>query len=162
MDWSDQVELQGKFLEVPSSNLGLNNRILNFVYCPQLIWAYTDISNSMDYSPSWEADSSSANLEFTELLLNPYVHYSVSNGPPLIPIPSNENQIHSLAFYFFKLILILSHLLLGLRNGLRPSCFHRKPLKHDEFLFSTKHIKCHVHLKLHIMLFFSVSRYSLR
>jgi len=100
----------------------------------------------MEHSPSWEAVSSSANLEFTELLWNPYVHCCVSNSPPLIPIPSQENQMHSLTPYFFKLILILSHLLLDLRSGLRPSCYHNKTLKHNEFLYSSQHIKCHAYL----------------
>jgi hypothetical protein len=42
-----------------------------------------NISNYMEQSSSWEADSHSANEEITHLLWNPKIHYRVHNSPSI-------------------------------------------------------------------------------
>jgi hypothetical protein len=43
-----------------------------------------EISNFVEQSPSWEADSSSACQEIPHILLNLNLHYRVHNSPPLV------------------------------------------------------------------------------
>lgn len=47
----------------------------------------------MVLSPPLEAISRTATQDFPNILLNPEVHYSVQNSPPLLPILMNQDHI---------------------------------------------------------------------
>jgi hypothetical protein len=77
----------------------------------------------MEQSP-WEANSHSASQEIPRLLWKPKVHYRVHNSPPLVPILSQLHPVHNLPPYL-SILIISSHLHLGLPSGLLP-CFSTK------------------------------------
>jgi len=57
----------------------------------------------MEQGPSWEVNSHSGSQQITCLLLNPKVHYRVHNTPPLVPIHSQMNPVHTFSPYFLKI-----------------------------------------------------------
>jgi hypothetical protein len=76
----------------------------------------------MEQSPSSEASRSSACQEIHRVLWNPKVHYRIHKSPPLVPILSHINPVHAPHPTSWRIILILSsHLRLGLPSGLLPS-----------------------------------------
>jgi hypothetical protein len=69
----------------------------------------------MQLSPAEEVASRSATQEFQNILQDPKVNCSVHKGPPLVPVLSQMNLVHTNQFYigFFKLHFIIifpSHL----------------------------------------------------
>jgi hypothetical protein len=78
-----------------------------------------------ELSPSWEAVNCAATQELPSILRNPKVHHGVHKSPPLVPILSQIDPVHTIPFYIsLRSILILStHLRLGLPSGLFPSGF---------------------------------------
>jgi hypothetical protein len=72
----------------------------------------------MQLNPSWEAASCTANI-----LRNPKVYYPVHKSPPLVPILSQINPVHTTPSYLHK-----NHLRLDLPSGLFPSGFPTKVL----------------------------------
>ena len=79
----------------------------------------------MEQSPSWEAKRFSASQEIPRISYNPKVHYRIHKCPPPVPILSQLDPVHT----SWKSILILSsHLRLGLPRGLVPSGFPPKTL----------------------------------
>jgi hypothetical protein len=58
-------------------------------------------------SPSWKAASCAATRELPSILWNPKVHCRVHNNPPLVPILSYINPIHTIPSYLSKVKLSL-------------------------------------------------------
>ena len=84
---------------------------------------------SMEQSPSWKANRISANQEIPRILWNPNVHYHIHKCPPPVPILCHLDPVHTPTSYFWRSILILSsHLRLGLPSGLFPSGLLTKTL----------------------------------
>ena len=87
------------------------------------------LTHSIQQGPSWEANRFSASQEIPHILWNPKVHYSIHKCPPPVPILSQINPVYTSHPTSWRSILILSsHLHLGLPSGLFPPGFPTKPL----------------------------------
>jgi hypothetical protein len=101
-----------------------------------------------ELSPSWEAANCAATQELPSILRNPKVHYHVHKSPPLVPILSHINPIHTIPSYFSK---IHNSIVLHLRLGLPPCGFPTNVLY--AFLLSRIRAACPAHL---ILLYFII------
>jgi hypothetical protein len=83
----------------------------------------------MVQSPSWEANWFAASQEILRISRNSKVHYRTHKCPPPVSILVQPNPVHIPTSHLLVIILILStHLRLGLPNGLFPSGFPTKTL----------------------------------
>ena len=83
----------------------------------------------MEQSPSWEANRFSARQEIPRILWNPKVHYHIHKCPPPVHVLSQLDPVHTPYPTSWRSILILfSHLCLGLPSGHFPSDFPTRTL----------------------------------
>jgi hypothetical protein len=79
--------------------------------------------NFMEVSPFWEAASCTPTQRFPNILWNPKVQYRVHKSPPLVPILSQINPVHTTPFHLQFILILFTYLRLGLPSGFHPSGF---------------------------------------
>jgi hypothetical protein len=76
-----------------------------------------------ELSPSWGTANCAATQNLPSILWNPKVQYRVHKSPPLFPILSHINPIHTIPSYLRSILILSTHLRLGLPSGLFPFGF---------------------------------------
>ena len=76
----------------------------------------------MEQSPSWEANWFADSQEFPHILWYPKVHYCIHKCPPPVSILNQLHPVHTPTSWR-SIIILSSHLCLGLPSGLFPSGF---------------------------------------
>jgi hypothetical protein len=83
---------------------------------------------SMELILSRKDASRSATQGVSNILWNPKVHNLVHKSPPIASIMSQKNELHTAPSNLRPILMLSSHLCLGLHRGLFPSDFPIKPL----------------------------------
>jgi len=123
----------------------ITNKYIHY-WSKTAVWSLADINGISEWS-LWEANSCSSSKEIPHLSLSQKVYYCVCKSPPLVPILSQMNPVHTFPFYFSKIHSdIIDNLCLCLPGGLFPSGFLIKILY--EFFVSHMHATCPIDLIL--------------
>jgi hypothetical protein len=97
-----------------------------------------------ELSPSWGTINWAATKELPSTSWNPKVHYRVHKSPPLIPILSNINPVHTTPCCLSKIHFNLwTHLRLGLPKGVFLLTFPPISYMHSFLLIRST---CHAHI----------------
>jgi hypothetical protein len=88
-----------------------------------LLFIKKDITSSMEMSPSWQAASCASTQRFSSILWNPKVHYHVHKSSPLFPILRQINPVYTTPSYLWSILVLSTHLHLGLPTCLFPPAF---------------------------------------
>jgi len=81
----------------------MGSHFLNLWWTGYLLTYLLTYSNQQ--SPSWEANLFSASQEIPRTLRNPKVHYRIHKCPPLVPILSQLDPVHTPTSNFLKIHL---------------------------------------------------------
>jgi hypothetical protein len=100
----------------------------------------------MELSPSSEVASCAATHEIANIFRNPKIHYRVHKIPPLVPILSQIDPVHTNPSHLRFTLILSTHLSLCLPRGILPSGFPINIL--CSFLFSPIYVTCPAHLIL--------------
>ena len=111
------------------------------------MYSYWPLTNSMEQSPAWEATRSASSQAVPLSWLYQLVHYCIHKQFSPVPILSEIYAVHASHPTSWRSILLLfSHLYLGLPSGLSPSGLPSKTMY--ACLPSPIHVSCSTHLIL--------------
>ena len=124
-----QVSTSSQFVSSRNTNHVFQNLTCQHVYLGPL--CKPDCNNDLPHEAEsfLRSNRFSANQEIPRILWNLKVHYRIHKCLPPVPIPSQFDLVHPPHPTSWRSILILfSHLRLGLPSGLFPSGFPTKTL----------------------------------
>ena len=114
---------KGKNLHSPILSSSEQQGVECMKLCPHLL-TYSTVQN-----PSWETNWFAATQEIPRISRNPKVHYRTHKRPPTVYILGQPIQsIYPHPTFWRSVLILLTHLRLGLPSGLLPSGFPTQTL----------------------------------